>query len=110
MKKHPLLENYERFFGRISESINEADSDIPDVKNMSFTGIVDLIYKDWKKVNYGAKPYLEAMATMSNVTDKYMFDSGPSIIRYFLANATSWKGEVAKAVKAELNRRIKGKY
>jgi len=37
------------------------------------------------KVNYGAKPYLD-----------------------FLANARTWRGEVAKRVKLELNTMLKG--
>jgi hypothetical protein len=69
-----------------------------------------MVYRDWKNVNFGAKPYLEAMQTLQSAKDKYMFDSGASIIRYFLSNATGWKGPVAKAVKLELNKRIKGIY
>jgi hypothetical protein len=29
-------------------------------------------------------------------------------VRYFLANATSWKGETARAIKAELKAMLKG--
>ena len=34
-----------------------------------------------------------------------MYDSGRSIVRYFLGNAGTWRGDVAKAIKAELKRR-----
>ena len=34
-----------------------------------------------------------------------MYDSGRSIVRYFLGNAGAWRGDVAKAIKAELKRR-----
>ena len=60
------------------------------------------IKRDWAKVNYAAKPYLDAMACLDSVRDKYYFDSGDSVVRYFLANAGSWRGETAKRVKAEL--------
>jgi hypothetical protein len=55
-----------------------------------------------------AKPYLDALSTMNSVHDSYGADSGGSVARYFLGNATSWKGPVAKAVKAEINKRLKG--
>lgn len=69
--------------------------------------LAEICRKDWKKVNYAAKPYLDAMLSLSSVGDKYFEDSGKSIVIYFLGNATGWRGEVAKAVKAELKRRIK---
>ncbi len=65
------------------------------------------IRKDWgAKVNYGAKPYLEAMACLTNVTDSYGADSAKSVVCYFLANAGQWRGEVAKRVKAELKKMV----
>ncbi len=61
------------------------------------------IKKDWGgKVYFGAKPYLDAMATLDSVDDNYGWDSGKSIVRYFLGNASTWRGETAKRIKAEL--------
>ena len=60
------------------------------------------IRTDWDKVNYGAKPYLEAMATLDSIKDKYMYDDARSIVMYFLSNATTWRGDVARRVKKEL--------
>ena len=60
------------------------------------------VRSDWKNVNYAAKPYLEAMESLSEMSDMYVCDSAKSIVAYFLANASTWKGEVAKRVKAEL--------
>ena len=65
------------------------------------------IRKDWKKVYFGAVPYLQAMSTLNSVDDNYMFDSGRSIVNYFLANAGTWRGEVARRVKKELNSMVK---
>lgn len=80
---------------------------VPD----NISAIARMISKDWSKqgkgVNYAAKPYLEAMYSLETVNDKYMFDSGVNIIRYFLVNASSWKGPVAKVVKAKLNKMVK---
>ncbi len=60
------------------------------------------IRKDWQKVYFGAKPYLEAMQSLTYITDSYYFDSGKTIVLYFLGNAQTWKGENAKRIKAEL--------
>ena len=57
---------------------------------------------DWKKPYFGAVPYLQAMATLSSIDQPYHYDSGDSIVRYFLANAATWRGEAAKRIKAEL--------
>lgn len=53
-------------------------------------------------IYFGAVPYLDAMSTLDSIEDNYMFDSGKSIVMYFLANAGTWRGETAKRVKAEL--------
>lgn len=60
------------------------------------------IRRDWKKVYFGAVPYLDAMATLDSIDDNYMFDSGKSVVLYFLSNASTWRGETAKRIKAEL--------
>ena len=78
-----------------------------DYSTMSLKQIAQEIYKDWKKVHFGAAPYLEAMATLESIKDNYYCDSGSSIVAYFLCNATTWKGEVARNVKKELNKRLK---
>jgi hypothetical protein len=70
--------------------------------------IANEIANDWRdKVYFGAKPYLRAMSTLSNITDRYGCDSADSIIRYFLSNATTWRGETARRVKKELNDMVK---
>lgn len=68
------------------------------------------IKNDWTNVYFGAKPYLDAMHSLNTVQDNYGMDSAPSVIRYFLSNATTWRGEVARRVKKELNDMVKNKY
>ncbi len=76
--------------------------------NRSLSTIASEIKMDWgKKVNFGAKPYLDAMECLDKMTDSYGADSAKSIVAYFLANASTWRGEKAKAIKAELNKMIK---
>jgi hypothetical protein len=78
---------------------------------MTIAELAWTIKEDWRKqgngVNYGAKPYLDAMMTLNSINDNYIAESGRSIVAYFLSNATTWKGEVARAVKKELNKRLK---
>ncbi len=62
---------------------------------------------NWKNVNFAARPYLAAMTGMNNLTDVYGCDSADSIVRYFLSNAGSWRGDVARRVKAELKTMLK---
>lgn len=65
------------------------------------------IRKDWKNPYFGAVPYLDAMHSLSDINDSYYYDSAKTIIIYFLGNAQSWRGEVAKQIKAELKQLIK---
>lgn len=66
------------------------------------------IKRDWgDKVNYAAKPYLTAMFSLRSVKDRYYYDDGASIVLYFLSNASTWRGETAKRVKAELKTILK---
>lgn len=46
--------------------------------------------------------YLDAMASLATACDRYGLDDAKSIVRYFLANASTFRGEKAKALKAEL--------
>jgi len=61
----------------------------------------------WGKVYFGAVPYLQAMRSLDKVSDAYGFDSGKSIVIYFLSNAQTWRGEDARRIKKELNAMIK---
>ena len=61
------------------------------------------IKSNWKNVYFGAVPYLNALSKLENVSDTYGMDDAVSIINYFLANATYWRGEKAREIKKELN-------
>lgn len=57
-----------------------------------------------------AQPYLEVMLGMVGVGTEYNvrdirfgYDDAESIIRYFLGNASQWRGDLARAGKARLN-------
>lgn len=65
------------------------------------------IRADWKKPYFGAVPYLDAMHSLDSIRDAYYHDSGSSVVRYFLANASTWRGETARRIKSELNSMLK---
>lgn len=71
--------------------------------------IANMVFASWPKPYFGAVPYLKAMQNLTSIEDNFLFDSGRSIVVYFLANATTWRGPVARLVKAELNRRLNKK-
>jgi hypothetical protein len=69
--------------------------------------IANEIRKDWAKPYFGAVPYLQAMSTLTDMSQSYGYDSGESIVRYFLSNATSWRGDNARRIKAELKEMLR---
>lgn len=69
--------------------------------------IADEIFADWKTMRekgemHPAYPYADSMRSLDSIEDRYVLDSGEGIVRYFLANAGGWRGDVARRVKAEL--------
>ena len=64
--------------------------------------IASEIKSDWKKPYFGAVPYLNAMSELDSIDDMYYMDDAKSIVLYFLANASTWRGDTAKRIKAEL--------
>jgi hypothetical protein len=62
---------------------------------------------DWKNPYFGVVPYLNAMLSLESIDDTYYCDSARTVIAYFLANASSWRGETARRCKAELKAMLK---
>ena len=65
------------------------------------------IRNNWPKPYFGAVPYLDAMRSLDRITDPYFADTGESVVRYFLANANTWRGDKACEIKAELKEILK---
>lgn len=65
------------------------------------------IRANWSNVNYAAEPYLKAMETLYTIDDMYYYDTADSVVRYFLGNANSFRGEDARRIKAELKGMLK---
>ena len=64
--------------------------------------IAEDITKHWPKVYFAAVPYLDALRGLTDIEATYGVDSARSIVAYFLSNATTWRGEDARRIKAEL--------
>ena len=79
-----------------------------NLTTMSLNDIGHFIQKTWKKPYFGVVPYITAM-TQIDSDGMYEADNWTSIVVYFLSNATTWHGEDARAVKKELNYRLKRK-
>ena len=72
------------------------------------SAIAKEIKKDWgDKINYAAKPYLNSMLSLNNINEYDLNESASSIITYFLSNASSYRGDTAKKLKAELKEILK---
>jgi len=95
--------------------IKNSTKESVDYSQFSIAKLADIIHQDWKKLPRGGRElsqhpaghYLMAMFNLEEITDKYGCDSGSSVVSYFLSNATGWRGDVARQVKAELNKRLK---
>jgi len=84
-------------------------------QNRSLSAIASEIRQNWKKsisgtdVWFGAVPYLDAMSSLDKISDKFGLDSGESIVAYFRANSSTWRGETARRIKAELDAMLKNR-
>lgn len=73
-----------------------------DQENRPLYVIANEIRNTWAKPYFGAVPYIDAMAVLHDVHDTYGCDRASDIVRYFLANANTYRGEAARRIKAEL--------
>lgn len=73
-------------------------------KKRTFQQIARDIRSTWLNVYFGAVPYLEAMLTLdtSDPNSKYHLITAGDVVRYFLANAQTFRGADARRLKAEL--------
>jgi hypothetical protein len=55
-----------------------------------------------------ARDYVEAMSRLNKITDQFFADTAESVVRYALSNLSTWRGDQARAIKAELKDLLKG--
>jgi hypothetical protein len=88
-------------------TLDQAEYLANGIEDLEVWEIAQVISRDWTRPFFGAVPYLDALRSMSSVDDSYGLDDGRMIVAYFLSNATTWRGPIARIVKAELKRRTK---
>lgn len=71
-------------------------------KHRKISDIAWDIKNEWKKVYFGAVPYLDAMCSLTDAQSAYGMDSAKEVVLYFLSNANSFRGPKARELKAEL--------
>jgi hypothetical protein len=77
-----------------------------DLSELHLSTLAYAVRADWLNPYFGAVPYIDAMGCLASVNDDYGCDRGDSIVMYFLSNAGSWRGPIARVVKAELRKRV----
>jgi len=68
--------------------------------------IQDDLADQGKEMYFGAVPYIDALSTMDSMDDRYGADSAQSVVAYALSNLQTYKGAKARAIKAELKKRL----
>ena len=69
----------------------------------TIAALTGMILGNWKpNPHFAAVPALVAMMGLKTMDDAYFGTPAPAIVADFLANAGTWVGATAKAVKAEL--------
>lgn len=68
----------------------------------SLSEIAAEIRREWPQPYFGAVPYIDAMRSLGAVDDRYGVEDGRTVVLYFLANASTWRGDAARRIKAEL--------
>lgn len=86
---------------------------VEQLKGMTLGEIASVIYADHqsmnKKLYFGAVPYVAALRTLNTIDDHYIMEDGRTIVVYTLCNLSTYKGETARLIKAELKNRLKVK-
>ena len=79
-----------------------------DLTTLDLQDLVAIVYADWGNVNPYAASYLNALDVNDchELDDPVGNETAEIQIGYLMANAAAWRGETARAVKAELRRRL----
>ena len=72
-------------------------------KPRRLSDIANHIQRLWKNPVAGAKPYLVGMLRLETMQDTFNLDSATDIVSHFLSNAQTWRGAMARQIKAELH-------
>jgi hypothetical protein len=95
------------------DTLGDASKAIPELKAgpRSLSTIAgEIMGSPWYRSNASiyARDYIQAMQLLNKITDQYFADSAESVVRYALSNMSTWRGDQARAIKAELKDLLKG--
>ena len=76
-------------------------------ERITVSEIAYAIAKDWQNVSPYAADYLNAMKQIQDIEGAYYADTAKSVVLYFLANASTYRGENARSYKALLKAMVK---
>lgn len=79
---------------------------LPNLQTLSIPHLARMISHAWPRPNYVAAQYLNAMHRVRELEDSVGLRDGYAVVSGFLGCCKEWKGDVAKAIKTELARRI----
>jgi hypothetical protein len=94
------------------DTLGDASKAIPELKDgpRSLSTIAgEIMGSPWYRSNASiyARDYIQAMQLLNKITDQYFADSAESVVRYALSNLSTWRGDQARAIKAELKDLLK---
>lgn len=111
VNNYSLKINRKNFFSHSEVSTFAVQLIIKTITTMArtFAQIARDIKAEWKKPYFGAVPWLNALAHIesSNPYEAYYCEDAKSVAQYFLANASTFRGEKARQLKQELKELIK---
>jgi len=91
---------------RLSQTANAIEE--CSMQHRPLNTIAAEIKSDWRtRLNGAAVPYIEGLSELRDPRDQWFRETGADAIRGFLNNAQSWRGDVARRVKAELRAILK---
>ena len=76
-------------------------------ERVTVSEIAYAIAKDWTNISPYAADYLNAMKEITDIDGAYYADTAKSVVMYFLANASTYRGENARAYKSLLKAMVK---
>jgi hypothetical protein len=79
-----------------------------DLREADLRELVAMIYADWDMIDPAAAAYLHAIDVNDcvDLDDPVGNETADLQLRYFLVHAAAWRGATARAIKAELRRRL----
>jgi hypothetical protein len=94
------------------DTLGDASKAIPELKAgpRSLSTIAgEIMGSPWYRSNSSiyARDYVEAMSRLNKITDQFFADTAESVVRYALSNLSTWRGDQARAIKAELKDLLK---